>query len=132
MIFSNSSFKSSCITAPWSILLSLSASNVKGNTKRAIVNTMFFIGYCAGCIGGPQLWTNKPRYTEGVITGIVTWCLLFVAVLVYRFLCTLDNKKRDACVISGGDMDRQIELDQNGLPKNDLTDKEDRQFRYVW
>ncbi|KAJ5123146.1 hypothetical protein N7448_009243 [Penicillium atrosanguineum] len=126
------SWMASCITAPWSILLSLSASNVKGNTKRSIVNTMFFIGYCAGCIGGPQLWTHSPRYTEGVITGIVTWCLLFVAVIVYRVLCTMDNKNRDAEGISGGDMAREVELDENGLPRNDLTDKEDRQFRYVW
>jgi MFS family permease len=131
-ILSNYPFKSSCITAPWSILLSLSASNVKGNTKRAIVNTMFFIGYCAGCIGAPQLWTHTPRYTEGVITSIVTWCLLFVAVIVYRALCTLDNKKRGAEVITDDDTAREVELDENGLPKTDLTDKEDRQFRYVW
>lgn len=93
---------------------------------------MFFIGYCAGCIGGPQLWTHSPRYTEGVITGIVTWCLLFVAVIIYRFLCTMDNKKRDAKGISEGDMVHEVELDENGLPRNDLTDKEDTQFRYVW
>ncbi|KAH0344176.1 NAD(P)-binding protein, partial [Aureobasidium melanogenum] len=36
----------SCITAPWSILLSLSASNIKGNTKRSVANAVFFIGYC--------------------------------------------------------------------------------------
>lgn len=93
---------------------------------------MFFIGYCAGCIGGPQLWTHSPRYTEGVITGIVTWCLLFIAVIIYRVLCTMDNKKRDAEGIAGGDMAHEVELDEKGLPKTDLTDKGDRQFRYVW
>ncbi|RAH72237.1 MFS general substrate transporter [Aspergillus aculeatinus CBS 121060] len=124
---------SSCITASMSILLSLSASNVKGNTKRAIVNTMFFIGYSAGCIGSPQLWTHKPRYTEGVITSIVTWCLLFVAVIVYRFLCAADNRKRDAQMRSSElqGTDPHIELDENGLPSNDLTDKQDKEFRYA-
>ncbi|KAJ4259547.1 hypothetical protein NW762_007476 [Fusarium torreyae] len=72
------SWVASCMTATMSIVLSLSASNVKGNTKRALVNCMFFIGYCAGCIGSPQLWTHGPRYREGVITSIVTWCLLHV------------------------------------------------------
>ncbi|KNG90374.1 putative pantothenate transporter [Aspergillus nomiae NRRL 13137] len=125
------SWLSSCITASMSILLSLSASNVKGNTKRAIVNTMFFIGYCAGCIGSPQLWTHRPRYNEGVITSIVTWCLLFVAVIIYRLLCMQDNKKREANACtdidpSGGDM-----LEENGLQAADVTDKNDPSFRYA-
>lgn len=123
--------QASCITASMSILLSLFASNVKGNTKRAIVNTMFFIGYCAGCIGSPQLWTSKPRYAEGVITSIVTWCLLFVAVIIYRLLCMADNKQRDANASTGTiDMAQDYDLDENGLPKTDLTDKQDRAFRY--
>lgn len=114
-----------------SILLSLSASNVKGNTKRAIVNTMFFIGYCAGCIGSPQLWTNRPRYTEGVITSIVTWCLLFVAVIIYRFLCMQDNKQRDANASADVGSERGEALEENGLHTADMTDKSDRAFRYA-
>lgn len=116
-----------------SILLSLSASNVKGNTKRAIVNTMFFIGYCAGCIGSPQLWTEKPRYTEGVITALVTWGLLFFVTLGYRYLCMKDNKQRDARETEvGGVANLEVVLDKTGQPKNDLTDKEDSMFRYSW
>jgi hypothetical protein len=114
-----------------SILLSLSASNVKGNTKRAVVNGMFFIGYCAGCIASPQLWTHKPRYTSGVITALVTWALLFIATIVYRFLCQRDNKQRDAKVAAGVAMGHNdVILDKNGQPKSDLTDKEDIGFRY--
>ena len=124
--------QASCITASMSILLSLFASNFKGNTKRAIVNTMFFIGYCAGCIGSPQLWTHKPRYTEGVITSIVTWCLLFVAVVVYRMLCVWDNKKRESRGgLSPTDTSQDVVLDENGQPRTDFTDKEDKHFRYA-
>ncbi|KAJ5690418.1 hypothetical protein N7462_004810 [Penicillium macrosclerotiorum] len=127
------SWLASCITACMSILLSLFASNVKGNTKRAVVNTMFFIGYCAGCIGSPQLWTHKPRYTSGVITSIVTWCLLFVAVIVYRGLCMHDNRRRDSKMGAIGEsMAPEVELDENGMPKTDVTDKEDCQFRYAF
>lgn len=114
-----------------SVLLSLAASNVKGNTKRAVVNTMFFIGYCAGCIGSPQLWTKSPRYTEGVITSIVTWCLLFTTVVIYWVLCARDNKIREEQANAMGDhYTGDVELDENGLLKDDFTDKQDRKFRY--
>ncbi|KAJ4424086.1 hypothetical protein N0V82_001333 [Gnomoniopsis sp. IMI 355080] len=128
------SWLSSCITAVWSVLLSLTASNVKGNTKRAIVNAVFFIGYCAGCIGAPQLWTHKPRYFSGVVTGIVTWCLLFVTILWYRFICGRDNAQREAGkAIVDGEREHtlgEVMLDETGAPKSDLTDKEDKDFRY--
>ncbi|RMZ11860.1 hypothetical protein D0864_00865 [Hortaea werneckii] len=124
---------SSCITAPWTILLSLTASNVKGNTKRSIVNTAFFIGYCAGCIASPQLWTDRPRYFEGVVTAIVTWCLLFLATLAYRIVCARDNANRERVLngveISAGGTE-QVDLDRSGAAKGDLTDKEDTNFRY--
>ncbi|CAG7938824.1 unnamed protein product [Penicillium nalgiovense] len=127
------SWLSSCITASMAPLLSLAASNFKGNTKRAIVNGMFFIGYCAACIASPQLWTHSPRYTEGVITSIVTWCLLFLVVILFRFLCVRDNKQRDEqAANSGVSVDQEVKLDENGLPQTDLTDKQDRQFRYAW
>lgn len=128
------SLQASCITATMTILLSLAASNFKGNTKRAVVNGMFFIGYCAACIASPQLWTHSPRYTEGVITSIVTWCLLFVVVILFRFLCMWDNKQRDEQAASSGvvSVDQEVKLDENGLPQTDITDKQDRQFRYVW
>ena len=120
-------------------LLSLTASNVKGNTKRSVVSAMFFIGYCAGCIGAPQLWTDKPRYFKGVVTGIVTWCLLFVVVAAYRFVCMRDNSTRDnkrALQQSegqeGASTHEQVVLDKYGAPRTDLTDKEDAMFRYSW
>lgn len=129
------SWLASCITAPWSILISLTASNVKGNTKRSVVNAMFFIGYCAGCIGSPQLWTNSPRYFSGVVTAIVTWCLLFVTIIAYRIVCSRHNALRDDVVERHGSQgisaagDSQL-LDEMGAANVDLTDQQDRNFRY--
>ncbi|KAF2013939.1 major facilitator superfamily transporter [Aaosphaeria arxii CBS 175.79] len=128
------SWLASCITAVMSPLLSLTASNVKGNTKRSVVSAVFFIGYCAGCIASPQLWTEKPRYFNGVVTALVTWCLLFVVVSAYWFVCKRDNMKRDQAASNGGQSDDldHVVLDKNGLPITDLTDKEDSNFRYSW
>jgi ACS family allantoate permease-like MFS transporter len=46
------------------LMLSLIASNTAGFTKKATVNAMFFISYCAGNIGGPQLFKSAeaPSY----------------------------------------------------------------------
>jgi ACS family allantoate permease-like MFS transporter len=46
------------------LMLSLVASNTSGFTKKATVNSVFFIGYCAGNIGGPQLFIveEAPSY----------------------------------------------------------------------
>ncbi|KAL4895504.1 major facilitator superfamily domain-containing protein [Aspergillus ambiguus] len=117
------SWLASIISDVMTVLLSLSASNVKGNTKRAVVNSLFFIGYCVGCIAAPQLWQHKPKYFEGVVTAIVTWCLLFVVTGLYWYICASDNKKRDQELAQGiaGDEIR---------PGADVTDKEDRSFRY--
>ncbi|KAE9966346.1 hypothetical protein EG327_011859 [Venturia inaequalis] len=123
-----SSWLASCITAPWSILLSLSASNVKGNTKRSVANAVFFIGYCAGCVAGPQLWTRGPRYFSGVVAAIVAWVMLGVAVCAWWVVCARENRRRDreGVVVVGGGGGGGEGGDM------DLTDKQDRAFRYTW
>ncbi|KAF1356156.1 major facilitator superfamily domain-containing protein [Delphinella strobiligena] len=114
----------SCIDTPWSILLSLSASNIKGNTKRSVTNAMFFIGYCAGCVAAPQLWTHEPRYFSGVVTAIVTWILLGVAVSTWWLICACDARADT----------RGEDVSDTGFEKSfetfDLTDKQDSAFRY--
>ncbi|CAI7657862.1 unnamed protein product [Penicillium discolor] len=119
--------QASCISDVMAILLSLSASNVKGNTKRAIVNTFYFIGYCVGCIAGPQLWKTDtaPRFFDGVVTAIVTWCLLVVAVGIYWYLCRLENLRRDQ-----GNQGTRDQTSQAG--EEDLTDIQDPFFRYSY
>ncbi|KAH6625154.1 major facilitator superfamily transporter [Boeremia exigua] len=128
------SWLASCLSAAMSPLLSLTASNAKGNTKRAVVSAVFFIGYCAGCIASPQLWTQKPRYFNGVVTALVTWCTLFVVVVAYWLVCKRDNARRDAKEREGGSDEGALDvvLDKNGAPVTDLTDKEDSRFRYSW
>ncbi|KAL4809557.1 major facilitator superfamily domain-containing protein [Aspergillus unguis] len=122
-----SAWLASCISASMSVLLSLIASNTKGNTKRSVTNAMFFIGYCAGCIASPQLWTHKPRYTEGLITALVTWGLLIAVTVVYSALCVWENAKRDK-VVTGVEEGGERKHENEG----DLTDKQDRAFRYSW
>ncbi len=99
-----------------------------------MVSAIFFIGYCAGCIASPQLWTEKPTYFNGVVTALVTWCLLFVVVVAYWLVCKRDNAMRDAVSRESGfdEMVHEVVLDKNGAPTTDLTDKGDSRFRYSW
>ncbi|KAL4925840.1 major facilitator superfamily domain-containing protein [Aspergillus undulatus] len=131
-----SAWLASCISASMSVLLSLVASNVKGNTKRAVVNAMFFIGYCAGCIASPQLWTNRPKYLEGLITALATWGLLIVVTIVYRILCVWDNKTREKAEAQSGVLglgeEGRVGYGDDHAANVDLTDQQDREFRYSW
>ncbi|RDW64730.1 pantothenate transporter-2 [Coleophoma cylindrospora] len=117
------SWLASVISDVFSITLSLSASNVKGNTKRSVVNTMYFIGYSAGCIGAPQLWKHSPRYISGVITDLVAWVLLLIVMAWYWYSCSSENKRRDQLMET-----EEVPVFEKGA---DVTDGEDLTFRYT-
>lgn len=122
-----SSWLASCNSGILVLIMSLSASNVKGNTKRAMVNTYFFIGLCVGCIAGPQLWepSAAPRFFSGVTMGLSCWCVFIFLVGLYWGLCYMENRKRD----------REQGVDsgpETVYAGEDLTDKEDVLFRYSY
>ncbi|PVH70980.1 membrane transporter [Cadophora sp. DSE1049] len=114
----------SCISSIFSLTMSLNASNVRGNTKRSIVNTAYFIGYCAGCIGFPQLWTTEtaPRYTAGLIVSVVDWGLLILLMAYYWYHGWSENKRRDKL-----ESESIVTVYESGA---DVTDKQDLTFRY--
>lgn len=120
------SWLASVISDIFVILMSLSASNVRGNTKKAVVNATFFIGYASGCIAGPQLWKSDaaPRYFEGVVCSIVAWVVLYPVMGYYWWLNTQENKRRDALLEGQGVVRAYV-------AGEDVTDKEDLTFRYT-
>lgn len=112
-----------------SILLSLCASNVKGNTKKAVVNSAFFIGYSAGAIAGPQFWraNQAPRFHMGIECAIISWAVFLVSISLYWFVCARENAKRVGHSRSMEMSDVGLNLSEIG---KDVTDKEDLSFRY--
>lgn len=92
---------------------------------------MFFIGYCAGCVAAPQLWTHEPRYFSGVVTAIVTWILLGVAVSTWWSICAFDNRNRNAKAATMGE-DGLDAVFEESFEAIDLTDKQDSAFRYSY
>lgn len=70
-----------------------------------------------------------------MVTGVVTWCLLFLTILGYRFVCGKDNARREAEMVVGSLQGQssghgEVLLDDTGAPKGDLTDREDKEFQY--
>lgn len=131
-----STWLSACISDVLSVVLSLVASNVKGNTKKSAVSAIFFIGYCAGAIIGPQLWTEDtaPRYIDGCISSIVSWIVLLGLLLVFYFTAKASNRSRDdqkAEVAADAHSPVGVTADGAVAMEADLTDRKDKAFRYT-
>lgn len=124
------------------VSLSLMASNVKGNTKKPTTNAIFFLGYSAGCIVGPQLWQapDAPRYIKGCISSIVSWVLLIIFFGMYYVLFRRENSKRRTLLLQQTEDETGHEAPPEKLEKelhagvdvnSDSTDKQDLKFMYT-
>ncbi|KAK2812189.1 hypothetical protein FQN50_001547 [Emmonsiellopsis sp. PD_5] len=110
--------------AGYAVLMGLQIANIAGYTKRTLSASGLYIGYCLGNFVGPLVFRSQdaPRYRPGFIVVLVTTVASAALVVIYRFICLRDNKKRDAAGIGEG-FDHAYE--------DDLTDKTNPQFRYI-
>lgn len=103
--------------SPYGILLGLSTANTAGYTKKAMTASILFIGYCLGMenswlchfeqplvnskflgnFTGPLLFktSDAPTYNNGFQGVVITSCLAFGLAILYRFVCIVENKRRD-------------------------------------
>lgn len=75
------------------------------------------------------MWTKSPRYFSGVVTAIVTWLMLAAAICAWWIVCKRDNRGRDSRAVV------MVEEDGGGeksVEEIDLTDRQDRGYRYTW
>lgn len=116
---------------------SLMASNVKGNTKKSVVSSLYYISFCIGCIIGPQAWTDDdaPRYAKGCYLSIASWILLIVVFVLYLVFVQTKNKHRDRKAAEGDSRYDTSEAAIGGYlvgvsVDSDITDVQDKAFRY--
>jgi len=125
--------------AAFPLSLSMIASDVAGYTKKTVVSAILFLAYCAGNIGGPQLFLAReaPFYRTGCKTYIICLCLGVLTIMVLRQYMDLENKRRDraqgVCIeVEPRNRNRTgegvVELPSFGL---DETDWEQEGFRYI-
>ncbi|KAH8673289.1 major facilitator superfamily domain-containing protein [Xylariales sp. PMI_506] len=96
--------------------------NFAGYTKKTVVAAGIFIAYCLGNIIGPLLFDSKfsPRYSQSFTGIMVCFAVAVVISEATWFMLRRENMKRDAEYGAAGI--------SHGL--EDLTEKENRDFRY--
>ncbi|KAF5599012.1 DAL5-Allantoate ureidosuccinate permease [Fusarium pseudoanthophilum] len=118
------------------LMLSLSASNIAGFTKKSTVMAMIFLGYCAGNLSGPQFFisTEAPGYHTAYTTIMVCYAITIALVVGIYFYLTWENRRRDneQGVKRDPEESQQVDLAEDGaLLQVDETDKQNKNFRYI-
>ncbi|KAI1077447.1 MFS general substrate transporter [Whalleya microplaca] len=113
---------------PYVVAISLVQANTAGMTKKAVTYSLTTIGYAAGNLIGPQTFRSNeaPKYTTSVIAMLVSYCACMLILLVYWFLGSWDNKRRDR---KYGKPEAVHEGTAEGFV--DITDKKQHDFRYT-
>ncbi|KAJ9477984.1 putative Allantoate permease (putative) [Pseudozyma hubeiensis] len=124
-----------CLQAQATLSFSLLSRNVGGQTKRAVITAMTFIGWAAGNSAGPQLFQSKdaPLYRQAFIGQLgcyVASILVLIGLRVY-YMQQNSQKRRANNVLKGRaeDAEDEVDLSQAFL---DLTDKQNINFRYSY
>ncbi|KAL2143307.1 hypothetical protein VTI28DRAFT_10550 [Corynascus sepedonium] len=113
------------------LALSMLSRNVAGQTKKSVAVACNFIIWATGNAIGPQVFLDwdKPRYFIAFATHLGCYSLLVVVIIALRFYLKYQNKKRDALAAAGASEAK----DENMTHAfEDLTDKENPNFRYVY
>ncbi|KAH8696466.1 MFS transporter [Talaromyces proteolyticus] len=112
-------------SAGYAVLMGMQLANTAGYTKRSLASSGIFVGYSLGNVVGPLLFTttDAPRYPHGFTAVFASACAMVVLVIVYRFFCVWENKKRDKAGIMEG---------YEHAYDDDFTDRTNKQFRYIY
>lgn len=78
------------------LAMSVITSNVRGITKRAVVNACVLVMYCVGNIVGPQFFSveEAPRYSKGITASLAGLGLGTLWVLCLRVYLVWQNRRR--------------------------------------
>jgi amino acid transporter len=114
------------------MILSLATANIAGHTKKVVASACLFLGYCTGNIAGPFFYKNDqaPNYPLGIWSMITVNLLEVVVALVFMFICSRENARRDR--LQGVTEGERVEQDLTATAFSDMTDKENLNFRYIY
>ena len=114
-----------CSAASWFVIISMISSNVLGTTKKTTLNSVVFVAQGLAYFLGPQAFRDPPYYHNAKIVTIVLWIVSIIVLAGFWILNLRENKKRDRMLAESGD---HSAVNSEFM---DLTDKENKGFRYV-
>ncbi|KAF8897383.1 MFS general substrate transporter [Infundibulicybe gibba] len=117
--------------------LAIMSGNIGGRTKQVIASSLVFIAWAVGNAIGPQVFrdNDQPRYIKAFVAHMVVYGvqLLVIAYLRIRLMHLNVLKRRAQSLVptsvSGEDSDEHL---AHKAAFDDLTDKENPDFRYVY
>ncbi|KIW66494.1 hypothetical protein PV04_05825 [Phialophora macrospora] len=116
----------------FSMSLTMVSSNIAGYTKKQLTAAILFTGYCVGNIIGPQTFkaSDAPAYHSAYVAMLIGYIIKLVSVIVLYIYMYLVNKKRDreAAASRLGDLDEEKEAIERGM--HDVTELDNKGFRY--
>ncbi|KAJ4359601.1 uncharacterized protein N0V89_000156 [Didymosphaeria variabile] len=120
-------FTSGSATAAWFIVISMLSSNVTGYTKKNTTNSIIFLFLGVAYLAGPQTFRDGPFYRHAKISLLCLWGLSVLVLGAFYAMNRMENKRRD------GEEAQDGEGGEGGNENAflDLTDRENKQFRYV-
>ncbi|KAJ6049644.1 hypothetical protein N7444_006360 [Penicillium canescens] len=113
----------------WTTILGLTSTNVAGSTKKITVSCIQTIAYTVGNIISPQTFQAKdaPKYLPAKISIVILYFLITIDLCLIWWLSIRENRRRD--------QEKEELGGASVLPENyeflDLTDRENRDFRYA-
>ncbi|KFY00283.1 hypothetical protein V490_01414 [Pseudogymnoascus sp. VKM F-3557] len=113
------------------LALSMISRNIAGQTKKAVVVACNFIAWSVGNSIGPQVFLkwDAPRYFIAFATHIGCYTLLMFVIAFLRFWLLRENKKKDQLAAAGI---REAADENMTHAFDDLTDRENPNFRYIY
>jgi uncharacterized membrane protein len=110
--------------AQGNMIISLITRNVAGQSKKSFTMTMLFVGWAVGNLIAPQIFQNKdaPRYLHGFLAHIVIYGVYVALVILTRVIIMARNRAKKQAT-------SEVVHD---LAFEDLTDRENPNFRYVY
>ncbi|KAF2135722.1 uncharacterized protein K452DRAFT_260245 [Aplosporella prunicola CBS 121167] len=117
--------------AAQTLAMSMISRNIAGQTKKTVIVAANFVCWSAGNAIGPQVFLtwDAPRYFIAFATHMGCYVLLVIVIIFLRWHLRRQNAKKDALVAAG-----VHEANDDSLVHafDDLTDRENPNFRYIY
>ncbi|CAK4033648.1 MFS general substrate transporter [Lecanosticta acicola] len=119
----------SCAGASWGLVMVMISNNTVGYTKKLTVNGLQILAYGAGNWIGPQTFrsADAPEYFHGKLMVAIMYGAAAVVLLLIRLINIWENRRRDKA--QAREPDAAPEAADGAFL--DLTDREQKDFRYI-